>query len=78
MRRGWDVPAYAEARGARPRVSFETKLALVLDRQEAAYRKILQAYALRNHCAHGGTSEPVGSIDQFVNDLYGWRALLRR
>lgn len=72
FRRGWDVPAY---RGRR--VPFETQLALVLDRDGPAHGKILSAYSRRNHCAHGGTSEPVGSIDQFVNDLYEWRALLR-
>lgn len=72
-RRGWDVPAYRDRR-----VPFETKLALVLDQQQPSHRKVLQAYALRNHCAHGGTSQPVGSIDQFVNDLYTWQTLLRR
>ena len=63
-RRGWDVPAYRDRR-----VPFETKLALVVDQQDPCRGKILQAYALRNHCAHGGISEPVGSIDRFVNDL---------
>lgn len=72
-RRGWDIPAYQERR-----VPFETKLALVLDQQNPSRKKILAAYALRNHCAHGGTREPVGSIDQFVNDLYVWQGLLRR
>lgn len=71
-RRGWDVPAY---RGRR--VPFDTKLALVLDRRVSAHGKVLEAYALRNHCAHGGTSVPVASIDQFVKDLYEWSGLLR-
>lgn len=71
-RRGWDVPAYGNKR-----VPFETKLALVLDRQDPDHGKILAAYARRNHCAHGGTSEPVGSIDQFVHDLNTWRSQLR-
>jgi hypothetical protein len=68
-RRGWDIPAYRDAR----RVPFETRLALVLDQQNPSRNKIMEAYALRNHCAHGGTREPVGSIDQFVNDLYVWQ-----
>jgi len=73
MRRGWDVPAH----GGR-RVPFETKLSLVVDRRIAAYGKILEAYALRNYCAHGGSDRPVGSIDRFVQDLYTWQAALRR
>lgn len=72
-RRGWDVPAYAIQR-----VPFETMLSLVIDKRNPSYGRILQAYARRNHCAHGGTNEPVGSIDLFVNDLYSWQALLRR
>jgi hypothetical protein len=72
-RRGWDVPAYRDRR----RLPFETKLALVLDQHDPEGRKVLQAYELRNHCAHGGTSRPVGSIDEFVNDLYIWQSLLR-
>lgn len=71
-RRGWDVPAYGTGRDP-----FETKLALVLDRREPDHGRILAAYARRNHCAHGGISQPVGSIDQFVSDLRRWRALLR-
>lgn len=71
-RRGWDVPAYSGRR-----IPFESKLALVFDRRNPAHRKVMDAYARRNHCAHGGTSEPVGSIDQFVNELYDWQRLLR-
>lgn len=71
-RRGWDVPAY---RGRR--VPFETKLSLVFDRQDPDHGKVLTAFASRNHCAHGGTSQPVGSIDQFVDDLYNWQSRLR-
>lgn len=72
-RRGWDVPAYGDRR-----IPFETKLALVIDRRGKPHSTILQAYALRNHFAHGGTREPVSSIDDFVADLYAWQALLRR
>jgi hypothetical protein len=72
-RRGWDVPAYADRR-----IPFETKLALVHDRAQASHGKILQTYGLRNHCAHGGTDQPVGSIDQLVDDLYSWQSQLRR
>jgi len=72
-RRGWDIPTYRDRR-----VPFETKLTLVLNEREPFHRKVLQAYSLRNHCAHGGSSQPIGSIDQFVNDLYLWQAQLRR
>lgn len=72
-RRGWDVPAYSGHR-----IPFETKLALVLDRQDPSHAKVLDAYGRRNHCAHGGSGQPVGSIDQFVADLYTWQAQLRR
>lgn len=70
-RRGWDVPALAGRR-----LPFETRLALVLDRRTPAYRNVIRAYALRNHLAHGGTAEPVGSIEQLVADLYAWQAAL--
>lgn len=73
IRRGWDISAY----GARS-VKFETKLALVLDRKNDFYGSILNAYSTRNHCAHGGMTNPVGSIDDFVNDLRQWYAALKR
>lgn len=72
-RRGWDVPSYNSRR-----VPFETKLALVLDQLSPSHRQVMSAYTLRNHCAHGGNVQPVGSIDQFVQDLYTWQAELRR
>ena len=72
-RRGWDIPAYQSRR-----VPFETKLAVVLDRRTSAHGRIMDAYGLRNHCAHGGSDSAVGSIDQFVNDLHTWHALLRK
>lgn len=72
VRRGWDVPALQGRR-----IPFETRLALMLDRQNPSYAKVIQAYGIRNHCSHGGTSLPVGSIDSLVNDLYVWQALLR-
>ena len=72
-RRGWDIPSYNSRR-----IPFETKLALVLDQQSAAHRQVMDAYARRNHCAHGGSSLPAGSIDQFVQDLFTWQAALRR
>jgi hypothetical protein len=71
-RRGWDVPEYGT-----DKVKFETRLAMVMDKQDPAYGKILHAYQRRNHCAHGGTTEAVGSIDQLVNDLYTWSRLLK-
>ena len=70
-RRGWDVPALAGRR-----LSFETRLALVLDRRQPVYAAVLRAYGLRNHLAHGGTAAPVGSIEQLVADLYAWAAAL--
>jgi hypothetical protein len=72
-RRGWDTPALSGRR-----LPFETRLALVLDRRTPVYRAVIHAYALRNHLAHGGTAEPVGSIEQLVVDLYAWQAALER
>ncbi len=73
IRRGWDTPSL----GVKS-VPFLSKLALMMDRTGKHYRKIELSYHRRNHCAHGGTSEPVGSIDQFFKDLYEWQAELRR
>jgi hypothetical protein len=70
-RRGWDSPALSGRR-----LPFETRLALVLDRRQPTYGAVLRAYGLRNHLAHGGTNEPVGSIEQLVADLYAWQAAL--
>lgn len=71
-RRGWDADSL---RGRK--VPFETKLSLVLDRRLPAFGKILNTYGIRNHCAHGGMTEPVGSIDSLEADLYAWQAELR-
>lgn len=70
-RRGWDTSVL---RGKK--VPFETKLALVLDSRSPSFGKITQTYATRNHCAHGGTTNPVGSIDALEADLYRWNAEL--
>lgn len=70
-RRGWDTPALAGRR-----LTLETKLALILDRRSASYRAAITAYSLRNHFAHGGTSQPVAAIETFVADLYAWQAAL--
>ncbi len=59
------------------KVPFETKLSLVLDRRLPAFGKILNTYGIRNHCAHGGMTVPVGSIDSLETDLYAWQAELR-
>lgn len=72
-RRGWDTSAL---RGKK--VPFETKLAMVLDSQSLSFGQIIQTYAIRNHCAHGGTTSVVGSIDALEADLYHWRGELRR
>jgi hypothetical protein len=72
-RRGWDVPTLQGSR-----VPFETMLALMLDRNGVSHRKIMTAFSHRNHCAHGGTAEPIGSIGQLVKDLYVWQGELRR
>ena len=71
VRRGWDTPALAGRK-----LTFETRLALVLDRRSASYRAAITAYGLRNHFAHGGTSQPVAAIETFVADLYAWHAAL--
>lgn len=72
-RRGWDT---SSLRGRK--VPFETKLALVMDAQSHSFAQIMQTYATRNHCAHGGTTNAVGSIDALEADLYRWQAELRR
>lgn len=72
QRRGWDVPALKGRK-----VPFETKLALVLDSQSSSFAQILQTYAIRNHCAHGGTTNAVGSIDALESDLYRWHSELQ-
>jgi hypothetical protein len=71
-RRGWDT---SSLKGKK--VPFDAKLAMVLDSQSLSFRQILQTYATRNHCAHGGTTNAVGSIDALEADLYRWRGELR-
>lgn len=71
-RRGWDADALQGRK-----VPFETKLSLVLDRRSASFGKILNTYGIRNHCAHGGMTLSVGSIDSLETDLYAWQAELR-
>ena len=71
-RRGWDTPS---VKGKK--VPFDTKLAMVLDSRSPSFGNILQTYATRNHCAHGGTTNAVGSIDAFEADLYRWHRELR-
>lgn len=71
-RRGWDADSLKGRR-----VPFETKLSMLLDRQTPAFGKILETYAIRNHCAHGGTTAPIGSIDALESDLYRWQGELR-
>ena len=72
-RRGWDT---SSLRGRK--VPFETKLAMVLDSQSPSFAQIMQTYATRNHCAHGGTTNAVGSIDALEAQLYRWNGELRR
>lgn len=71
-RRGWDI---SSLRGRK--VPFETKLAMVLDSRLPSFAQIMQTYATRNHCAHGGTTNAVGSIDALEADLYRWHGQLR-
>ena len=72
QRRGWDADSLNGAK-----VPFETKLAMVMDKKKDPYGKVKQAYEKRNHCAHGGTTLAVGSIDSLENDLYDWSAKLK-
>ncbi|MCC5978428.1 MAG: hypothetical protein JJU21_10230 [Salinarimonas sp.] len=72
-RRGWDA---VSALGKR--IPFEAKLAMVMDRQSPSFGKIIATYGTRNHCAHGGTTNPVGSIMALEADLYRWQGELRR
>lgn len=71
-RRGWDT---VSLKGKK--VPFETKLAMVLDSRSPSFGKIIQTYGTRNHCAHGGTTNAVGSIDSLESDLYRWNGELR-
>jgi hypothetical protein len=71
-RRGWDIPSLEGKKAP-----FDTKLAIVLDSQLPSFGRILQTYATRNHCAHGGTTNAVGSIDALEADLYRWHGELR-
>lgn len=71
-RRGWDT---SSLKGRK--VPFDTKLAMVLNSQSPSFAKILQTYATRNHCAHGGMTDPVGSIDALEADIYRWHGELR-
>ncbi|ABD87076.1 hypothetical protein [Rhodopseudomonas palustris] len=71
-RRGWDTPSVKAKK-----VPFDTRLAMVLDSRKPSFGRILQTYAIRNHCAHGGTTSAVGSIDALVADLYRWHGELR-
>ncbi len=71
VRRGWDTP---EMRRKRP--SFETRLAMTLDRTGTEFAEITAAYEIRNACAHGKTTISVGSIDRLVMNLYRWQAAL--
>lgn len=72
IRRGWD---FSQLHGRR--LPFETKLALVMDSHRAEYREVRQAYELRNHCAHGGMTRPIGSIEDLIHQVYHWQSLLR-
>ena len=72
QRRGWDLDALQAKHPGR--VPFHTRLGLTMDRNGANYGRVLEAYDRRNHCAHGGSTQPVGSIDQLVSDLYMWQA----
>jgi hypothetical protein len=67
QRRGWDI---SSLKGKK--VPFDTKLAMVLDSRSPSFGRILQTYATRNHLAHGGTTNAVGSIDALEADLYRW------
>lgn len=72
-RRGWDA---SSLKGKK--VPFETKLAMVLDSHSPSFAQIIDTYATRNHCAHGGTTNAVGSIDAIEAKLYRWHGELRR
>lgn len=65
-RRGWDIDGFREPR----RIRFEDRVALVLDRVGPDYAKVIADYHKRNHVAHGGLTEPIDSLDQFVRELF--------
>jgi hypothetical protein len=70
-RRGWDISLFKGKK-----IPFDIKLAMVMDSQSPSFGRILQTYATRNHCAHGGTTAAVGSIDELEADLYQWQGQL--
>lgn len=65
-RRAWDLDAYASPE----RVPFKDRVAMVMDRSEADYGRVLNDYAKRNHVAHGGLTEPIAALDQFIGELF--------
>lgn len=65
-RRGWDLSRYENA----VRLPFEDRVAMVLDRNDSDFGRIVSHYATRNHVAHGGLSEPIAPLDQFISDLF--------
>jgi hypothetical protein len=71
QRRGWDMSALKQ------KAPFDTRLAMTLDKNTAAFSRVMAAYDNRNHCAHGGMSVAVGPISQLYADIWTWRALLR-
>lgn len=72
FRRGWDMDIFKSKK-----IGFETKLAMVLDSQSPSFREIKTAYQQRNHCAHGGMTNAVASINALIGDLYRWESELR-
>lgn len=72
FRRGWDADSLSGKK-----VPFETKLAMVLDKRSQYFNEIRRTYDIRNHCAHGGTNEPVGSIEGLANALYEWHRAIQ-
>ena len=63
VRRAWDTFATTKEQSVRiSRITFEDRLALLLDKQGNDFRKIMEFYEIRNHIAHGGFNRAVSSI----------------
>ena len=71
-RRGWDADSLVGRK-----VPFETKLSMVLDKRSPYFNEIRRTYDIRNHCAHGGVTEPIGSIEGLSNALYDWHRAIQ-
>lgn len=67
-RRAWDLYNPDDKRLSG--LSFEDRLALVIERKAPAWKLITGYYALRNQIAHGGFAQTPIDVPSVVKDLY--------